>query len=261
MNLAIELKTRIYEHIGQVRKHLGDFAADEQREIVESIETHIYDALESRVTGEPGMELLDVIIAEMDPPESYGSDNFSHEYISGRLSPIQQNKSPIRRMGKNCAILALALIALSVGLNILKPTTTGEVVSSDQTEFVKPAPGPEPADTEEQAVAQSPIIGKWTAIDFVSSISEFNPASTVWKKKLSLKSLHFFADGKTNKPWLTWKNNRLFHGGDHSVSELLIVTVNQTDYLFMEWMSGDVLVREEPPSYYVFKREAYIEPH
>ena len=75
MNLPIELKTRIYEHIGIVQQHLGELPSDEQREILQSLETHIHDALENRAGGEPSMEFLEAILAEMDPPESYGSEH------------------------------------------------------------------------------------------------------------------------------------------------------------------------------------------
>ena len=72
MNLPIDLKTRIYTHIGNVQRHLGESPADEKREILQSLEAHIHDALESRSAGNPSIDLLEAIIAEMDPPESYG---------------------------------------------------------------------------------------------------------------------------------------------------------------------------------------------
>lgn len=72
MNLPIELKTRIYDHIGTVQKHLAELPTDEQWEILQALETHIHDALEARANGNPDLAVLEAIIAEMDPPESYG---------------------------------------------------------------------------------------------------------------------------------------------------------------------------------------------
>ena len=84
MNLTIELKTRIYNHIGKVRQHLTELPPDEQREILQSIETHIHDALESRADENPTLDLLDAIIAEMDPPESYGAASAGKSSIPDR---------------------------------------------------------------------------------------------------------------------------------------------------------------------------------
>ena len=88
MNLPLELKTRIDDHIRSVQKHLGDLPADEKREIIQSLENHIHDALEARACGTPTPDLLETILAELDPPESYGPDPslFSPEN-SRSLSP------------------------------------------------------------------------------------------------------------------------------------------------------------------------------
>jgi len=72
MNLSTELTKQLNAHLDEVRKHLGTLPADERQEILQSIESHIYDALENRSDGEPTPALLDAVIAEMDPPESYG---------------------------------------------------------------------------------------------------------------------------------------------------------------------------------------------
>ena len=72
MNLSNELTAQVNAHLGEVRKYLGNLPADERQEILQSIESHIYDALETRSNGEPTPALLEAVIAEMDPPESYG---------------------------------------------------------------------------------------------------------------------------------------------------------------------------------------------
>jgi hypothetical protein len=78
--------------------------------------------------------------------------------------------------------------------------------------------------------------------------------------ELTLKGLEFFQDGKTDQPWWTWQGNQLFHSGDQSTGEVVIVTVNRDQYLFMEWMSGDVLHEGRKPQYYVLERGGYLDP-
>jgi len=73
MNLSKELTKQVNAHITEVRNYLGNLPADERQEILQAIESHIYDALQSRSNGEPTAALLDAVIAEMDPPESYGT--------------------------------------------------------------------------------------------------------------------------------------------------------------------------------------------
>ncbi len=257
MNLSIELKTRIYEHIGQVRNHLGEFPADEQREILESIETHIHDALESRSEGDPAMDLLEAIIAELDPPESYGPRNFNLAQQSGKIPP-----SSSKGLLKGCAVVVLACIAMSVVAIIFwnKSTTTGKAVRPDQTDAADPESSPESAPTVEQPPARSPIVGPWTSIDFVPGIKAFDPDQHTWQGALELKELVFRPDGSTSKPGWTWKGNQLFRSGDQSQANFSIVTIRNWEYLFLEWRSGDVLNDDKKPGYYVFIRGSYIDP-
>lgn len=268
MNLSIELKTRIYNHIGTVQQHLGILEADEQREILESIETHIYDALETRSAGEPTLALLDAIIAEMDPPESYGPNNSVGEQkpeTTPRTEP--QKYEPKSRGGKGCAIAAgILLVVGAIPLILIllfftaHETTSETLIEQERTAVQAHKASSHSMNTKDQASAQPPVIGKWTTIDFISSFSEFNPPQTKWQGELTLKGIQFSKDGTTDKPWWTWKKNRLFNSGDQSEAELMIITVNQSDYLFIEWISGDVLMNKEKPKYYVLKRGVYIDP-
>ncbi|MDF7825904.1 hypothetical protein P4B35_17880 [Pontiellaceae bacterium B12227] len=73
MTLTDELKKRIQDHLAAVQQHLGDLPADEKREIIQSLETHIHGALETRSSGTPTTELLETILTELDPPESYSA--------------------------------------------------------------------------------------------------------------------------------------------------------------------------------------------
>jgi len=256
MNLPIELKTRIYDHIGTVQKHLAELPADEQREILQALETHIHDALEARSNGNPDLEMLEAIIAEMDPPESYGSAPLM-------ASPNSTSFSPGRKIIFFASVGILCLLFIAIWL--ADPFSSHWMDESAPAEAADPTEViPEEAVLKDSAVTnaprQSPLVGKWTAIDFVSSISEFSPKRMYNVGGLELKGLEFLPDGKTDKPWWSWKDNQLSHSGDQSVAELMIVTVNQTKYLFMEWMSGDVLTHKDKPKYYVLKRGAYIDP-
>ncbi|MEE9369776.1 MAG: hypothetical protein V3V05_13080 [Pontiella sp.] len=257
MNLPIELKTRIYEHISLVQQHLGELPADEKREILQSIETHAYDALAARSNGEPTLEVLEAIIAEMDPPESYGS---AIPLIASSSGSSISSRGKILFFG-----VIGTLCVLFIAIWLADPFSSQWMDKATPVENADPAQAAPPGTVLNESkptpfVRNSPFIGKWNTIDFVSSISEFNPSDTNWKEELELKGLQFFNDGKTDKTGWIWKSNSLFHSGDQSEAELKIVTINRTEYLLLEWISGDVLLNKEKPKYYVLKRGTYIDP-
>lgn len=125
MNLPIDLKTRIYHHIGDVQKHLGELPADEQREILQSLETHIHDALESRSNGQPDPELLEAILAEMDPPESYGPRSESGNPVN--RTPMKKRKKPT-----GCVIAILALVSIPLILTAAYQLSRSESPASGE---------------------------------------------------------------------------------------------------------------------------------
>lgn len=101
--------------------------------------------------------------------------------------------------------------------------------------------------------ANASPVGRWEAVDFVKNIEDFKPGEKQYDGDLFLKNMTFFKNGQTGGPW-TWKGDQLWHPGDRSNAKLAIYTIYNTDYLFMEWMSGDVITGGQKPSYYVFKR-------
>jgi len=121
MNLPKELTKQMKVHLNEVRKYLGNLPADERQEILQSIESHIYDALQSRSNGEPTAALLDAVLAEMDPPESYGE-----------LPPQPAKKKSFHwRIVIPSLILIAVIIAGIKWWPTEKPTVVGRWVSVD----------------------------------------------------------------------------------------------------------------------------------
>jgi len=97
--------------------------------------------------------------------------------------------------------------------------------------------------------------GHWKSVDFVSSIEQFDPEAKSWRGDLDLKELTFLPDGKTDRLFWTWKNDILHHSGDNTDAKFLIKRIAGSEYLFLQWMSSDVIRRGLPPKYYVLKKE------
>jgi len=98
------------------------------------------------------------------------------------------------------------------------------------------------------------VIGKWVAVDFVENKEEFNPDKKLLEGALFLKSITFYPKGKTDKPFWTWTKHVLIHSGDKTASDYEITDMDETDYMFLEWKSGDYSFRHEKPKYYVLER-------
>ncbi|RKX38181.1 MAG: hypothetical protein DRP64_16115 [Verrucomicrobia bacterium] len=98
------------------------------------------------------------------------------------------------------------------------------------------------------------VPGEWKAVDFVTNISDFKPGSKSWKGDLFLKEFEFHKGGSTHKSFWTWTKGHVYHAGDQTDAKYTVEKIDGEDYLFLEWMSGDVTIRGRKPKYYVFKR-------
>jgi beta-lactamase regulating signal transducer with metallopeptidase domain/Tfp pilus assembly protein PilF len=105
---------------------------------------------------------------------------------------------------------------------------------------------------ETKNVSQNPA-GNWQSVDFVEHIEDFKPGTRQFKGNLFLKGLEFHPDHTTSGPW-AWKTGSLYHPGDKTTAKYEIKEIDGSEYLFMEWMSGDVTIRGQEPQYYVLKK-------
>ncbi len=357
MNLSTELTKQVMAHLDEVRKYLGNLPADERQEILQSIESHIYDALENRRNGDPTPALLDAVIAEMDPPESYGElpavpkkKNYTSFYALGVVAVttitllyfflVQDKQSisqpiktystvtegvgwddihfgmlrseVIKKLGvptynrgrpvvwenpkRACFFTRGLLTTVGFYSDYTGQTSSGIRIGSTRQEVLEAYGDPDNRQNEsvhndspnfiynwydkgigivlknDKAVYRISVfdqqlrkdivrttysinpIGRWISIDYVADIEQFDPQLKTWTNDLYLKDLSFLPDGKTDRSFWTWKNGALFHSGDQTQAELYLRKIKGKEYLFLEWISGDVIHRGQPPKYYVLKR-------
>lgn len=108
------------------------------------------------------------------------------------------------------------------------------------------------------------VLGKWESVDFVDEIEQFKAGYEQWKGgDLFLKEMIFEKNGR-----LTLKNDKVPKGYSQSWTKGLVISeenktaskytikqINEDDYLFYEWKSGDYTIRGMKPKYYVLKKE------
>lgn len=102
-------------------------------------------------------------------------------------------------------------------------------------------------------VSDPQAVGRWTSVDFVRSIENFDLANKSWSGDLYLKGMNFIDGGATGGPW-TWTKGLVIHPGDKTAARYLIKDFNGVKYMFFEWKSGDYTLRQQKPSFYVLKK-------
>ncbi|WP_111947667.1 M56 family metallopeptidase [Clostridium tetanomorphum] len=98
------------------------------------------------------------------------------------------------------------------------------------------------------------ILGKWISVDFVKNIKDFIPYRRNYKDDLYLKNLEFFQNGKTNIKYWNWSKDLIICLYDKTVSKYYIKSIDNEEYIFLQWKSGDYSFRNMSPFYYVLKK-------
>lgn len=121
---------------------------------------------------------------------------------------------------------------------------------------------------EASAAPKHSVLGKWIAVDCVKNIGDFNPEQRTYKKRLVLNDLDF-----TSNQIVYWNtHNSIVKKTSYNKNTLLTVnehparyfqnTIDGRDYLFVEWITQEVIKGTKEPDYYVFKRQQEsIEPN
>ena len=72
-----EARNAVDRYLKSVRENLHGVPAGQREQMVQDLESHIYEAVRARVgEREPVVEDVTAVLAEMDPPESYGGAGF-----------------------------------------------------------------------------------------------------------------------------------------------------------------------------------------
>ncbi|MCY6959770.1 M56 family metallopeptidase [Clostridium brassicae] len=98
------------------------------------------------------------------------------------------------------------------------------------------------------------ILGKWIPVDFIEDIGDFIPYKRSCKANLHLKDLEFFQNGKTSITHWNWSKDLLIDSYDKTASKYCIKNINNNEYMFLQWKSGDYTFRNMQPFYYVLKK-------
>jgi DNA-binding transcriptional MerR regulator len=113
-------------------------------------------------------------------------------------------------------------------------------------------------------VPDDKVLGKWIARDFVLEEDNFYPEKQNFpKENLFFVSAYFTPDGTVTCTFeppqdrqytINWTKGVLLDKINQTASGYKIKTIGGTEYLFIEWKSGDYTFGGRKPYYYVFTR-------
>lgn len=118
-------------------------------------------------------------------------------------------------------------------------------------------------DMDYEFTSDSSLIGDWNAVDFVDNVDDFISDKRYWQGELHLlevtvedggTSLFKFVSSDEIFEGFQWTKGKFVDKENKCVEDYYIVEINGKDYLFLPWLSGDVILRGMKPCYYVFER-------
>ncbi|MDD2806408.1 MAG: S8/S53 family peptidase [Elusimicrobiales bacterium] len=99
------------------------------------------------------------------------------------------------------------------------------------------------------------VLGRWRSVAYVDSAEEFSPDAVQPAEELFFKGLEFLPGGATESGNEIWTRGFVISPADRTASKYELKRLGGEEYLFMEWKSGDYILRGTAPGYYVLVRE------
>jgi hypothetical protein len=218
------------QYLKQIEDVLAESSQPNVERIIEDVRSHLDRRFTELAPQQRTWENYQAIITEMGPPSEYAE-------LAGEKKDILPKKVSARFV----VILAVVL-SLLTGLLVLLPVLLPKSPMPTWTDRMKSA-----------FISEPELIGKWVSVDYVREVNEFNPDKKQWQGDLFLKDIAFNPDGTTTLG-CTWTKGWITDVESDIKAQYEIRDIDGTAYLFLPWLSGDVIIRHQKPEYYVLKK-------
>lgn len=222
------------DYLCRVEAQLMTTDKTSRQTILKDVEEHLDRRYSELDPGQKNREQFEAVIADMGPVEDYA------ELLTSKPQSRDSEYTPSKGLvflNRLMTVLFLLVLFCVAGWKL----STGSVLDKSGQSLAVFENDPQ-------------LVGQWVSVDFVQHPDAFVPGQKQWIGELYLKKMSFYDNGKTDGPW-DWTKGDIYHPGDDSHAKYLIRRIGGDDYLFFAWMSGDVLIHGQSPSYYVLKRE------
>lgn len=229
-------------YLRQVEQALAATGHPKSGDVLRDVDEHLDRKYAELSADKQNWEGYQQILIDMGPPDEYA------ELLAEENMPADK-----RGFGINTFLAVVFVVVLMV--------VGGYLI---YTAGKKPAV---PAASVEKTYHFEPderVLGTWETIDFVQTIDDFDPSEKNWPGDLYLKELVFKDNGL-----VSWTNvddgpyHHLWSKGkvdpdSQRPAFYYLKPIDGTDYLFFEWISGDVTQRGDNPGYYVLTQHPKV---
>ncbi len=224
-------------YLEQVQKALVSACHREKKQVLEDVSSHLDRRYAELSEDERTWENFQQIITEMGPASDY-AELLTPETLAGSQASSQKSL-----MG-----IVISVIAVIVTVIVLVTVLSNKQEAYELQEVSNVENLSHPFENDPEA------IGYWKSVDFVEVVEDFLPETKSWKGDLFLKDFTFKPNGRTSFSW-TWTKDWIWHDNGRTKAQYKIKQMAGKTYLFLPWLSGDVTIRHQKPSYYVLKKE------
>lgn len=228
------------EYLRQIEEELTAVRHPQKKELLSDVQNHLDQRFRELAESQKTADHFRKILEDMGPAEEYAE--LLNENTS-KINPAIQTETGAWVFGNHVLTLLFVVVFIVV---IVYVFSGRPFVNAPDTAKIQ--------QVMENFQLDPNLVGRWISVDFVARPEGFMPGRKNWRGDLYLKELVFYDDGRTEGPWL-WTQGIIYHPGDKTEAKYFIKTIEKDQYLFFEWMSGDVTIRGMKPNYYVLKKE------
>jgi hypothetical protein len=116
VELSPVLQSLVDERLDSIERILlaGGVSRGERRGILSEVESHVFELLSRRATGEPTREDVLAVLSQLDPPESYAPEGFDRRKLNEAFAPPKRRERELSLLAAGSALAGGFLLCVLV---------------------------------------------------------------------------------------------------------------------------------------------------
>jgi len=116
VELSPALQSLVEERLDAIERILlaAGVSRGERRGILSEVESHVFELLARRTTGEPTREDVLAVLAQLDPPESYAPEGFDRRKLNETFAPPKPREPELSLLAAGSAVAGVFLLLVLV---------------------------------------------------------------------------------------------------------------------------------------------------
>jgi hypothetical protein len=116
VELSPMLQSLVEERLDAIERILlaAGVSRGERRGIISEVESHVFELLARRTTGEPTREDVLAVLAQLDPPESYAPEGFDRRKLNETFAPPKPREPELSLLAAGSAVAGVFLLLVVI---------------------------------------------------------------------------------------------------------------------------------------------------